>query len=338
MTKDEIMGKTLAGDELQSSLTHLDGERFCTDCQPARHRLEWFTEVVGKEYANVEITPPKVEKLYNDMLLYPWREGVRLSPIRSNPCAMERLRQEPSDVTHDCYFAVVLTSGQYKLQQGNREVYLRPGEMSLYDATQPHRIEMPKRFSKILISIPRHILDDRVSNVRDLTATRIPSNTGVGAVTSSMIQNIVKHLGEFEKDEFLELTDHVLDMFSLSINQVNRGSANLSRHRELTLNRVKRYINRNLCDPDLEPTNIAQGTGLSVRYINHLFSDENTSMMRYLTRQRLQVCRRYLKSSQYKGLPISGIAMRCGFKNMAHFSRTFKQVYGVAPREYRAGR
>ncbi len=338
MQSGEYNGKVFAADALQRSLSTLDGARFCTEDLPERQRLEWLREVVGKEYANVEITPPNSGKLYNDLLLYPWRSGVRLSPIRSNPCALERLRQEPSDVTHDCYFAVVLTSGQYRLQQGNREVYLRPGEMSLYDATQPHRIEIPSRFSKILISIPRHKLDDRVSNVRDLTASRIPSTQGVGALTSRMIQAIVEHLGEFEKDHFLELTDQVLDLFAMSVNQINRGSVNLSRHRKLTLNRVKRYINEYLCDYDLNPAAIAQATGLSVRYINDLFSDEDTSMMRYLMRQRLHLCRRYLLSCQYKDVPISGIAMRCGFKNMAHFSRAFKNVYGVTPREFRAGR
>lgn len=46
------------------SLGRLGGQRFCTDQQPSAQRVEWLKEVIGREYANVEITPPK------DMVLF----------------------------------------------------------------------------------------------------------------------------------------------------------------------------------------------------------------------------------------------------------------------------
>jgi AraC-like DNA-binding protein/mannose-6-phosphate isomerase-like protein (cupin superfamily) len=317
---------------LQSTLSSLDGQRFCTEEKPVSQRLEWLKEVVGREYANVEISPPKKADLYNDLLLFPWSDGIRLSPMRSNPCVLERLPQEPLDVTHDCYFAVVLTSGQYKLQQGGREVYLQPGEMSLYDATRPHRIEIPKQFSKILISIPRQMLDQRIADIGSLTATKIPTTGGVGAVTSTTIQSIVRHLHEIDRDHFVRMADHVLDLFTLSVEQVGKGRAYPSRHRELTLKRVKGYIAAHLDDYRLNAAAIASGTGLSARYINNLFSDEGTSVMRYVTRQRLEKCRRLIVSKQDSARSISEIALQCGFINMAHFSRAFKQRYGISPR------
>ncbi|MES9829283.1 MAG: helix-turn-helix domain-containing protein [Candidatus Thiodiazotropha sp.] len=321
---------------LQSTLARLQGRRFCTDDQPASQRLEWLREVVGKEYTNVEINPPKVHKLYNDLLLYPWGDGVRFSPMRSNPCSLERLRQEPSDIIHDCYFAVVLTSGRYKLQQGGREIFLRPGEMSLYDATQPHRIDIPERFSKILISIPRKTLDQRIPNIGNLTATKIPTAGGVGAVTSTMIQSILKHLHEIDQDHFFQMSDHVLDFLTLSLEQISKRMANQTRHRALTLMRVKRFITEHIGDHQLNAAAIASGTGLSVRYINNLFSDEETSVMRHVKQQRLEKCRRQIGSKQRRTMLISEIAMQCGFINMAHFSRAFKQRYGMSPRECRS--
>lgn len=70
---------------------------------------------------------------------------------------------------------VVLTAGKYKLEQGEREVFLKPGDMTIYDATEPHRITIPEAFSKILISIPRTLLDQRLNNIGRITATQIPS-------------------------------------------------------------------------------------------------------------------------------------------------------------------
>lgn len=104
------------------SADRLGGQRFCTK-QPSAKRIEWLKEVIGREYANVDITPPLDMVLFNDILIYPWQEGVRLSPIQSNAITLELLPQEPSQPSQDCYLMVVLTSGNYKLEQGGREVF-----------------------------------------------------------------------------------------------------------------------------------------------------------------------------------------------------------------------
>lgn len=107
------------------------------------------------------------------MLIYPWQEGVRLSPIQSNAVILERLAQGPSQSSQDCYFIVMLTSGKYKLEQAGREIFLKLGDMTVYDATEPHRITIPEVLSKILISIPRTMLDQRLNNIGKVTATRV---------------------------------------------------------------------------------------------------------------------------------------------------------------------
>jgi AraC-like DNA-binding protein len=98
---------------------------------------------------------------------------------------------------------------------------------------------------------------------------------------------------------------------------------------------VKQFITCNLTDTELNAGIIASAMGLSVRYINNLFSEEDTSLMRYLTQQRLARSRHYLASSVYQHLSITELAMQSGFSNMAHFSRVFHQVYGMPPRDYR---
>ena len=318
-----------------SSLFRLGGHRFCTDEQPDTERLEWLKDIIGKQYANVDITPPQDSILFNDMFIYPWRHGLRLSPIQSNALSLERLPSEPSEISQDCFFAVILTSGQYKLEQAGREVFLKPGEMTIYDATQPHKISILKSFSKILISIPRDVLKQRISDVGSLTALKIPSSSGIGAVTSSTIQTTVRQIENLNEAEFLDMTDPILDMFTLSLNQLNSGQVNLSKHRKLILIRVKQFVTRHAHDNELNPEAISKGVGLSIRYINNLFQEEQTSLMRYLTQQRLKLSERRLVSSLFHHQTITEIAMLSGFNNMSHFSRIFKENYGMSPRQYR---
>lgn len=112
---------------------------------------------------------------------------------------------------------MLLTAGEYKLEQGGREVYLKPGEMSLYDATEPHRITIPRPFSKILISILRPLLDERVTNICYMTATRFPRQTGIAAITAAMIQSTVSQLEQLDTSAFQSLSDPVLEMLTMTL-------------------------------------------------------------------------------------------------------------------------
>ncbi|HEC60005.1 MAG TPA: helix-turn-helix domain-containing protein [Methylophaga sp.] len=317
------------------SLARLGGQRFCTDDHSPSDRQAWLKEIIGKEYANVDISPLSDVQLFNDMAIYPWRHGMRLSPIQSNAIKLKRLMKEPTEAVQDCYFAVVLTSGKYSLEQAGREVFLQPGDMTLYDATEPHSIVMPQTSSKILISIPRNLLDSRIFNVGKMTAKHIPSKSGIGAVVSSFIQTTVNQLNTLEQAAFLELSDPILDMLTLSLQQLNTRSVELSQHRTLTLMRVKQFVHNHIEECELNAEMISNGVGLSLRYINNLFNAEDTSLMRFLTQQRLTIAKRRLSNHLFNHKTITELAMQSGFNNMAHFSRVFKQNYGVSPRQFR---
>lgn len=317
------------------SLHRLGGERFSTTYQPASQRLEWLREVIGKQYANVEITPPDDTYLYNDMFIYPWQQGIRLSPIYSNAITLERLPSEPENVTQDCYFVVLLTAGQYKIEQGGRESYLKPGEMTLYDATEPHRITIPQPFSKVLISIPRHLLNARIANIQQLTASKLNTYEGIGAVTSRLIQSTVNELPTLEHGAFQSLAEPIFESLSHSLIGCQGRQSELSRSQSLSLWRVKQFIKHNLGNSELSAATIAAAVKLSPRYINKMFEQEQTSLMRFMTQQRIARCRHYLASQLHTHLSITEIAMQAGFNNMSHFSRVFREQYGMTPRDYR---
>jgi AraC family transcriptional regulator, positive regulator of tynA and feaB len=59
---------------------------------PSLDRHEWLREVIGREYANVAITPPADGDLFNEMRISPWRD-LQLSLIRSNAIRLDRLPQ-----------------------------------------------------------------------------------------------------------------------------------------------------------------------------------------------------------------------------------------------------
>ena len=308
--------------------------KLSTEDIPAWYRQEWLREVIGREYANVDITPPTGGRLFNEMTIFPW-ENLRLSVIRSNGINIERLPKEPHCISQDAYFGIILLSGEYLLEQNNREVFLRPGDMTIYDATRPHRIHCPKSFSKLIVSIPRKLMRERIAGVEHCTALKINGESGLGAVASNFIQSVAKEVNSLSAEAFSQTSENSLDLFTLALNSIRPQSIHLSRSRSLSMYRVKDFVKRNLKNPALDTAMIVAGTGLSARYINALFEDEETSLMRFVWQQRLVKCHQALINPIHTGKRVSEIALSWGFNDFSHFSRAFKQKYGIAPRGVR---
>ncbi|MGZ5013917.1 MAG: AraC-like ligand-binding domain-containing protein [Methylobacter sp.] len=308
--------------------------KFSTNDIPQRERVDWLREVICREYANVEIISPAHANLSQELAIYPWG-SLQLSTIQSSAISLERLSREPHLNSQDAYFAVMLLSGDYLLEQNGREVLLQPGDMTIYDATRPHRIHCPGEFTKLILSIPRIVLRDRVAGIDRCTALRIPGTQGIGCIAANFLRSSAIHVDQLQAHEFSSISDHALDLLTLAITSVRPVDFNLSRSQSVSLNRIKTFIEKNLQDADLDTGVIVRYGGLSARYINHLFEDEGTSLIRYVWKRRLENCRKDMLNPAYAGHRLSDIAFRWGFNDTAHFSRAFRQQFGCSPREFR---
>lgn len=308
--------------------------RLSTNDVPPSERAGWLRDVICREYANVEVTSPTRQLLAQDLTIYPW-EKLRLSMIKSSGIALERLPREPHLISQDAYFAVVLLAGDYGLEQDGKQVVLQPGDLTIYDATRPHRIHCPRDFAKLILSIPRPLFRERFAAVEHCTARRISGATGIGAVASNFVRSSSRHASQFTPRESASLADHALDLLTLAAASARPAGFTLSRSRAGSLSRIKALIEKHLADFDLDTTKIARRAGLSARYINSLFGDEGTSLMRYVSKRRLDHCAKDMLDPRHAGDPLSDIAFRWGFNDASHFSRAFKHQFGRAPREFR---
>lgn len=201
--------------------------------------------------------------------------------------------------------------------------------MAIYDATRPHRIQSSTRFSKLLISIPRTVMRERIAGVEHCTALHVSGKQGMGAVATHFIQSAAIQAENMSVGEFSALSVQSLDLLTLALTSARPRNFNLLRSRSISLRLVKDFIERYLSEAMLDTAMITAGTHLSPRYINDLFKDENTSLMRFVWMCRLEKCRKEILSLPYD--PISIIAFRWGFNDLSHFSRAFKHRYGICP-------
>lgn len=80
----------------------------------------------------------------------------------------------------------------------------------------------------------------------------------------------------------------------------------------------------------LSAVELAKLAGLSLRQVQRMFNESlNTTPTKYYLRLRLRRARELLIQSD---MSITEVAVACGFQSICHFSKSYKQVYGRAPR------
>jgi AraC-like DNA-binding protein len=112
----------------------------------------------------------------------------------------------------------------------------------------------------------------------------------------------------------------------------------LSLPRSTALMRLKSIIDARISDPALRPADVAAAAGISVRYANALLAEENSSLARYILHRRLEHCRKALEDPLQAHRTIGDIAFGWGFSDLSHFSRRFRDQFGMTPGELRRSR
>lgn len=92
------------------------------------------------------------------------------------------------------------------------------------------------------------------------------------------------------------------------------------------------YIERNFQN-DISVEDIAQNCGLNRSYFGKIFREMvGDTPQAFLLHYRMTKAAELLKLT---ALPIGDISKAVGYENPLHFSRAFKNIYGISPREWR---
>jgi len=96
--------------------------------------------------------------------------------------------------------------------------------------------------------------------------------------------------------------------------------------------RILHDMEEHLANP-LSAEELAERAGVSVRTLGRALKERvGASPMQYYRKLRLQAARNALF---YSDVPIQDVASTCGFASPEVFSRTFRDHFGVSPREFR---
>jgi AraC family transcriptional activator of tynA and feaB len=307
-----------------------------TDNIGPRERAEFWRETVCRNFVDVELTT-KLAPDFSAELTSRKMGDLRISAVNASPHAVRSKLRDTSGSRENCIYAIAMLEGGGLFEQDGREAFLFPGDLTFYDATRWHQLAFNQHTQMLLIHLSRSRLRECVPGLEQCTTRRVNGGSGVGAVVSTYIRTLSSRIEETSLSNRIELAECTFDLLAAALSSVRPDGALPSRSRSLSLYRVKEFIEQHLADPTLNADAISLGVALSPRYINKLFEDEDSSssLLRYVWARRLEHCRRDLSDPARLGHRVSDIALRWGFNDLSHFSRSFKARFNLSPREFR---
>lgn len=105
------------------------------------------------------------------------------------------------------------------------------------------------------------------------------------------------------------------------------------RLREFYLKEALAFIDGNY-QRDISIEDIADASGLNRSYFGRIFKEAmGKSPQQFLITYRMNKAAELLKNSR---ITVAEVSSSVGYNNQLHFSRAFKSIFGISPREYRS--
>ncbi|MFE7542031.1 AraC-like ligand-binding domain-containing protein [Streptomyces platensis] len=249
-----------------------------------------------------------------------------------------KLIRQQSD--REFYQVNCVLSGAGDVSQGERNTSLQQGQLVLVDSGLPFRGRLhggTENYAAMIIQLPRDLLPLPRKTVQRVTARPICGGQGMSGVLWRWVAEVHARAAEFTPADIPTLRSVTADLLAAALGGCLDAEDTMtpeSRRRALQV-QIRDFIRRNLGDPSLSPATLAAAHRISVRYVHQLFAEEGTTAAAWIRGRRLERCRRDLANPHLQLRPIHAIAAQWGFIDPAHFSRAFRAVYGMPPRDYR---
>jgi AraC-like DNA-binding protein len=303
---------------------------FTTDAYPLHARKDAWRE------AMVRLRLPMEAALEDDgasasvaSLVSP--TGMEFSVVRAGPQEISgRNPDQPAAV-----WLAALLEGSASLCDGQVEAPIEAGDIVFGPTGMAARLQLKTRFRLLMLTAPRLALDHRLVAPRSLRVGHLSADKGVNRVFSGLLRAVADTLDDLSGDQLRPVELAVTEFLVATLGAEAAEPRSPASSRRAHLHRVRQTIETLLAEPDLTLARAAEAEGVSTRYLQKLFAGEGESFTHYVRLRRLERCRLDLMSPRYAGQSISSICFRWGFNGSAHFSRAFRQQYGVSPREFR---
>jgi AraC-like DNA-binding protein len=311
------------------------------DALPAARRAAAWRDAVCNTFVRLECQPDRHAPMHGHIDACVLGD-LHVSRVLSSPQHVERTAARAAAADEAFVLLSVQLRGRTVVQQGGAQAVLTPGSLAFYDTTRPYTLNLPEDFEQIVLHLPHAALERAVPGGLNHMARAIaPCNPFAQALVAIAPQLL--RLASSGQPALAERTAAAarelmaLALESLAAPPVVQTSAPAATGpaADALVWRARDAMGQRLTDPLLAPAAVATQLGVSLRRLQEAFQQHGCTVADCIWDMRLDFARGLLANQL--AMPISSVADRSGFMDAAHFSRRFRQRFGLTPREYRLG-
>jgi AraC family transcriptional activator of tynA and feaB len=256
--------------------------------------------------------------------------GFVAMDLTCNASRIERTERDARLDHMEHYYAALQVAGGSTMIQNDQVVRLGVGDVVLVDSTRPVKFasEDGCQYGQwFCLQLPRQSLVSHLGfeprygscGRQQTQAGRLLHQLVVGAVSDESSMSA-------PADAYMRLA--VYDLLGALFAPSDPMPASF--HTDKLFARVCSIIKARFVDPDLGPCEVAAEAGISLRYLQKLFTVRGSTCSNHISSLRLEHAARLLerRAMMKTGQPLSTIAHACGFRDYTHFARGFRHRFG----------
>jgi AraC family transcriptional activator of tynA and feaB len=259
--------------------------------------------------------------------------GLAAAEVGSNAHRVERTHRDVRIDGADHYVALFQLAGRSAMSQNEEAVCSGLGDAVLVDVARPVTFfaNVGESWNSMALLLPRRPLVSHLGfEPRGGLYRR--SGTTVGRLLLDLIRNSGEEASPPSRtDCYVRLA--IYDLVGAVFAPRDPAPA---RHADKLFMRVRGVIMDGFADPDFGPYEVAARVGISLRYLQQLFTQRGSTCTEFIYSCRLDYAAHLLQRHAALGTnqALSEIAYASGFREYSHFARKFRQRFGRAPGAY----
>lgn len=304
-------------------------------------RLRRWQEIIGDHLADVDMRRAagvSIAQAFDGTMALSSSPGVTIARVTS---AGHRLTRTPSRIRRadrETALVNIMISGNCHFEQEGRRSILRPGDLCIYESVRPYEIVAANPFDVLVVMVERSRMEAALGNLRLHTGARIDGHSAAACLAQRFWRDLAANWAKLSASELTALTSSGLDLLRIAAGSADNARWGARSGGSESLRRAICFMRDHLARPSLSPVEIAGATGLSLRRLQEVFQQSGMTVMGELRTMRLRAAQCRLADQYCESASIQSVMESVGWLDQAHFSRAFKQAFGLSPRAYRRDR
>ncbi len=302
-----------------------------TERMPTGKALSYWKDVICENLLEMHIDSSSEKRFAGKIAKYSF------GPLKANFISVSeqrvwRTRPLTRSAQDGVFHLIHVRKGVQFVQHYGRQLRVEPGSCVLVDCLSSFDFQFPDGVDALVLEMRRDWIRGWLPAPEEAAAQVIDGKGGWGATLVSALGNLtLQSLAAVELPQ-AAIAEQIAVLLGLA---VIPSSHSLTTHKRTLLRRVSDILRGRCHEPELNPATVASALGLSRRYIHTLLATIGTTFNQELYKCRLQRAQRLLCDRRFDGLSVAEVAWNCGFSEPSHFTRRFREQFGVPPGAYR---